>query len=97
VALLAIKTGVPVYPVYLDGTQRGKPMLSSVVHANRVRIAFGPAVPFERSSTSKPALEAATDQIKTAILALRSTAVRDTILGGRTPRKHEIVSPGKFY
>jgi 1-acyl-sn-glycerol-3-phosphate acyltransferase len=81
VALLAIKTGVPVYPVYLDGTQRGKQMVSSVVHANRVRIAFGAAVPFDRASTSKPALEAATRQIKEAVLALRSAVAGNTISG----------------
>ena len=86
VALLAIKTGVPVYPVYLDGTQRGKKMLSSVVSANSVRIAFGAAVQFDRSSTSKQALEAATERIKGAILALRSSVLRDTIRFGRTQR-----------
>jgi 1-acyl-sn-glycerol-3-phosphate acyltransferase len=79
VALLAIKTGVPVYPVYLDGTQRGKNMLSAVLHPHRVRIAFGPAVSFDRDSTSKPALEAATDAIKKAVLALRSKSGGNTI------------------
>lgn len=80
VALLAIKTGVPVFPVYLDGTQRGQEMLPAIVGANRVRIAFGPAVDFDRGSTSKQALEAATEQIKAAVLALRTLVDRNIIL-----------------
>jgi 1-acyl-sn-glycerol-3-phosphate acyltransferase len=79
VAMLAIKTRVPVFPVYLDGTQRGRGMLPSVVSANRVRIAFGPAVQFARDSTSKQSLEAATNEIKAAVLALRTSVWGDTI------------------
>lgn len=79
VAMLAIKTGVPVYPVYLDGTQRGKNMVTAVLQAHRVQIAFGPAVSFDRTSTGKASLEAATEHIKSAVRALRSTISRDTI------------------
>jgi 1-acyl-sn-glycerol-3-phosphate acyltransferase len=79
VAMLAIKTGVPVFPVYLDGTQRGKDMVSGIIHANRVRIAFGPAVQFDHGSTSKESLEAATERIKAAVLTLRTSVWGDTI------------------
>ena len=79
VAMLAIKTGVPVFPVYLDGTQRGQEMVSGIIHANRVRIAFGPAVQFDRGSTSKQSLEAATEQIKAAVLTLRTSVWGATI------------------
>lgn len=71
VALMAIKTGVPVYPAYLDGTQRGKEMLDAIAHPNRAVIRFGPAVEFARDSTSKDSLEEATDRIREAIWALR--------------------------
>jgi 1-acyl-sn-glycerol-3-phosphate acyltransferase len=71
VALLAIKTGVPVYPAFLDGTQRNKTMLGGFLWPNRATLAFGPPVEFDRSSTSKEALEEATEAIKAAVASLR--------------------------
>jgi 1-acyl-sn-glycerol-3-phosphate acyltransferase len=71
VALMAIKTGVPVYPAYLDGTQRNKAMVEALVLPNRVTLDFGPAVEFDRGSTSKEQLEAATNRIRAAVAALR--------------------------
>jgi 1-acyl-sn-glycerol-3-phosphate acyltransferase len=53
VALMAIKTGVPVYPAYLDGSQR--------------------------SSTSKEALEEATEKIRQAVGQLRFRTAPHTI------------------
>jgi 1-acyl-sn-glycerol-3-phosphate acyltransferase len=72
VALIAIKTGVPVYPAYLDGTQRGKEMVAAVAQPNKASITFGPAVEFDRSSTSKDALEAATQKITEAVRHLKT-------------------------
>jgi len=72
-ALMAIKTSVPVYPVYLDGSQRNKEMLQACLIRNEATISFGPPVEFDRSGTSKKHLEAATSAIQTAIerLALK--------------------------
>lgn len=67
VALLAIKAKVPVYPVYLDGTQRGKEMVPAFLRPNRATVSFGPPVQFDRSSTSREALETATERIRDAI------------------------------
>ena len=71
VAMMAIKTGVPVYPAYLDGTQRNKSMLGGILVPNRATLTFGPPVQFDRSSTDREALEAATQAIKDAVEALR--------------------------
>jgi 1-acyl-sn-glycerol-3-phosphate acyltransferase len=71
VALMAIKTGVAVYPAYLDGTQRNKTLLGSILWPNRATLVFGPPVEFDRSDTTKETLEAATARIKAAIEALR--------------------------
>lgn len=71
VALMAIKTKVPVYPAYLDGTQRGKEMVDAVAHPQRAAISFGESVNFPRNSTSKDALEQATQRIKDAVWSLR--------------------------
>jgi 1-acyl-sn-glycerol-3-phosphate acyltransferase len=69
-ALMAIKTNVPVYPVYLDGTQRSKEMLQAVLIRNKATISFGPPVEFDRSGTSQDQLEAATNAIRHAIQQL---------------------------
>ena len=71
VALMAIKTGVPVFPAYLDGTQRGKEMVDAFKWSNQVRLSFGPAIIFDRQSTTKPALEAATEEIRMAVETLK--------------------------
>ena len=71
VALMAIKTRVPVYPAYLDGTQRGKEMVPALLIPNQARLAFGPAVEFARSSTSREALEQATEKIRIAVEDLK--------------------------
>ena len=69
-ALMAIKTGAPVYPVYLTGTQRNKEMVEAVLFRNEAIISFGPPVEFDRSATSREHLESATTAIRTAIAHL---------------------------
>ena len=76
VALMAIKTGVPVYPAFLDGTQRNKTMLGGFLWPNRATLAFGPPVQFDRSGTDRETLEAATASIKAAVEALRGGPAR---------------------
>jgi 1-acyl-sn-glycerol-3-phosphate acyltransferase len=71
VAMMAIKTGVPVYPAYLDGTQRRMPMLRAFLTPNEATLSFGPPVVFHRTSTSKEALEAATGRIQEAVENLK--------------------------
>ena len=71
VALMAIKTHAPVFPAYLEGTQRGMEMIPAIAIANRATMAFGPAIEFDRTSTSKSALELATDAIQGAVESLR--------------------------
>lgn len=87
VALMAVKAGVPVYPVYLDGTQRGKTMPQAFAYPNVAAIAFGPEVGFDRSSTSKEVLQAATDRFVEAIQRLKTT----TELRPRARRKADNV------
>jgi 1-acyl-sn-glycerol-3-phosphate acyltransferase len=72
VALMAIKTHAPVYPAYLEGSQRGMEMIPAIAIANRATMSFGPAVEFDRRSTGKPALESATDTISRAVASQRA-------------------------
>jgi 1-acyl-sn-glycerol-3-phosphate acyltransferase len=70
-ALMAIKAKVPVYPAYQDGSQRGQGMHAACLLRQRAAVAFGPPVEFDRSSTSKENLDAATAAIRDAIAALK--------------------------
>ena len=71
VALMAMKTGVPVYPAFLDGTQRNKEMLAALIQPQRARVIYGDAVQFDRNDTTRDGLSAATDAIQDAVAALR--------------------------
>ena len=76
VALMAIKAGVPVYPAYLDGTQRNKSMWKAFFYRNRATLTFGPAVEFDRSATSKEVLQASTCQMTEAVARLKARSER---------------------
>lgn len=80
VALMAIKTGVNVYPTYLDGTQRGKEMVPAIAHPNRVFIRFGDPLHFDRRQSSREELEEATQRIQQAVSALRLASLPDKML-----------------
>ncbi len=77
-ALIAIKAKVPVYPAFQDGTQRGKDMKAACLQRQRAAVAFGPPVAFDRTSTHRENLTAATAAITAAVTALRPT-VRDAL------------------
>ena len=73
VAQLAIKLKVPVYPAFLDGTQYGvSDMVTAFTRRQQATIRFGPAVEFDRTSTSRESLEAATAKLTATVEALRT-------------------------
>jgi 1-acyl-sn-glycerol-3-phosphate acyltransferase len=67
-ALMAIKTGVPVYPVYLHGSQLGQGMLEVFLRRNRCEIVFGDPLRFPKTES----VESANDRIRQALLDLQS-------------------------
>jgi 1-acyl-sn-glycerol-3-phosphate acyltransferase len=72
VAQLAIKTGAPIYPAFLNGTQYGvSDMAAAFVGRQEATLRFGTAVEIDRSSTSRESLEAATAKLHAAVEALR--------------------------
>jgi 1-acyl-sn-glycerol-3-phosphate acyltransferase len=81
IAMMSIKTGVSVYPAYVDGTQRGKEMMPAIAVPNRITLGYGKPLNFKGMGTTKPELEEATERIRQAILELRSRSAVDTILG----------------
>jgi 1-acyl-sn-glycerol-3-phosphate acyltransferase len=82
VAMIAIKTGVPVYPAFIDGTMRGKTMLDAFRYRNRTTITFGPPVEFDRSGTSKEILQAGADKMMEAVEALKVKSRRSAAARG---------------
>ena len=61
----------PIVPAYLDGTQRGHEMVSAFFRPQRATIAFGEPIRLGRANGARPDLDAATEMIKAAILALQ--------------------------
>ncbi len=76
VAMLAIKTGVGVYPAFLEGTQRGQEMAQAILTPNEATLAFGPPVEFDRRGTSREVLESATARIRDAVEKLKAASDR---------------------
>ncbi len=73
IGLMAIKTGAPVYPAYLDGTQRQKEMLEAILMPNEASISFGPRVEIDTSDGSKHQIIKVTQQIQEAVVRLQAT------------------------
>jgi 1-acyl-sn-glycerol-3-phosphate acyltransferase len=72
IGLLALKSGVPVFPTYLDGNQRGKDMLKVFLARNDVSIAFGPAVDLSELDKSRQGMEKAANRIREAVQNLQN-------------------------
>jgi 1-acyl-sn-glycerol-3-phosphate acyltransferase len=72
IGLLALKSGAPVYPAYLDGTQRGKEMLEGFLARNEASIAFGPAVELSDLDKSRQGIEEAATRIRAAVQGLQT-------------------------
>ena len=70
IALLALKSRAPVYPAYLDGSQRLKGMLEAFARPNHVTLAFGPPVKLDPDRDDREGLEDATARIRSAVEAL---------------------------
>jgi 1-acyl-sn-glycerol-3-phosphate acyltransferase len=75
VALLALKSRAPVYPAYLDGSQRGKGMLEALSFPNQCTLAFGPPVPLRSDDDGHEPLDLATEKIRSAVAALANVKV----------------------
>jgi 1-acyl-sn-glycerol-3-phosphate acyltransferase len=67
IGLLALKTRAPVYPAFLDGTQRMREMIEACIKPATIDIRFGPAVDFTGLGDSKTDVLEATRRIQSAI------------------------------
>ena len=66
-ALIAIKSGAPVYPAAIEGSMRDREMVESFFYPARATMAYGPEVPLQRSDSSRQALDAATARMREAV------------------------------
>ncbi len=73
IGLLALRTRAPVYPVYLDGTQRGKEMVEAAITRNDITVSFGPRVGLENLSKSRDGIHEATRRIELAVRTLQDS------------------------
>lgn len=88
-ALFALKTGCPVVPVYVEGTNKALDNRGRL-HRARVVVAFGTPFSFPAGKTSRAALDAAGRELMAAIARTRddaSGAPARRIVPHRTSRK----------
>lgn len=71
VAMIALKSGAPVYPAFIDGTSRGLDMLDAILCPQRVYVAIGAPLYLTGSEHGHLTLERATDIIHDAVVSLR--------------------------
>jgi len=71
VALMAIKSEVPVYPCYLTGDQRGLSMSKAFLLPRRAALAFGPIVSLRTANNDWETFEQGTNAIREAVLDLQ--------------------------
>ena len=72
IGLLAMKTRAPVYPAYLDGTQRGLEMIEAFYHRSEISIDFGEPVDLSDLADSKKSILEATRRIQSAVDSLKN-------------------------
>jgi 1-acyl-sn-glycerol-3-phosphate acyltransferase len=70
IALLATRSGAPVYPMYIEGTVRFKDMLEAFLMPSQVTVAFGEPVRVDRGDASREVLESTALRIRDAMVAL---------------------------
>ena len=70
VAMMALRSGVDVYPASVEGTMRDRGMLEPFFFPQRARVAFGQRVELHEREFSKEAIERATERIREAVCGL---------------------------
>jgi 1-acyl-sn-glycerol-3-phosphate acyltransferase len=71
IGLLALKTRAPVFPAFIDGTQRNREMVEAFLRPSVGTIAFGEELNLKDLDDSRDGIEQATQRIQNAIEGLR--------------------------
>jgi len=76
VAFLARRTGAPIVPVGVVGTQRAMPYHSMLLRPAKVTVQFGAPIPVERGHASRESIEPVLEQLRAALCALLPEEMR---------------------
>jgi 1-acyl-sn-glycerol-3-phosphate acyltransferase len=79
VGLIALKTRAPVFPAFIDGTQRNREMVEACYHRSNISVAFGAPVDLADLRDTKPDILEATRRIEAAVRDLRTPSCADQI------------------
>lgn len=71
IGLLAIKTRAPVFPAFIDGTQRRREMVEAFLRPSTGTVAFGREINLKDLNDSRKSIEEATRRIQGAIERLK--------------------------
>jgi 1-acyl-sn-glycerol-3-phosphate acyltransferase len=85
IILLAAKSGAPIYPAFLEGTQRGKKMLTAILIPNKARLSFGVPLVEDRSAASRDNMALAAETVRNSVEQLRVKTIMS--------RKNGILDP----
>ena len=75
IGLLALRTGAPVFPAYLDGNQRGREFLAAFTLPAAASVSFGPAVDLSNLQKTCAGVEEATSRIFKAVAQLQKSHI----------------------
>jgi len=75
IVLLAAKSGAPVYPACLEGTQRGRGMMAACFFRNRAAIAFGEPIILDRSAVARANIQGSLNGIHNAVENLHEMCI----------------------
>jgi 1-acyl-sn-glycerol-3-phosphate acyltransferase len=93
VGMLAALAGVPVVPVFVEGTGRALPRGASFPRPARITVAYGPPLTFERQR-GKQRYQAVSDAIMAAIARLRDEVARQRTMD---PTATRALSAGRIH
>ncbi len=78
IGLLALKTRAPVFPAFIDGTQRKREMVEAFLRPSVGTVAFGGELNLKDLEDSRSGIEEATRRIQEAIQGLRDSGRKRT-------------------
>jgi 1-acyl-sn-glycerol-3-phosphate acyltransferase len=76
IGLLAIKTKAPVFPAYLDGTQRKREMIEAFLRPSTGSVTFGPRLALGDLGDSRAEIVEATRRIQCAVESLKNAPAK---------------------
>jgi 1-acyl-sn-glycerol-3-phosphate acyltransferase len=77
VAVMATRSGAPVYPAYIDGSQRGRSMAEALLEPQTSQVTFGKAVTFDADDAGADQLPHVVQRIHEAVQALAGNHLRN--------------------